>query len=218
MIFIRDHMKNIDHLLKQADYFYKLSQQADPYDTAARDALVNTPPKANSFSFRQVATIVLQDLTATDREEKDSTVTSANHALLDILNSTNVPETSTMLMAAQQAANVIKQKYPQDTNKQKIANYLITIVNMLINKNSSSTPTPEEQVPTSRESFSQFLNELYYKLRSNQPLDDEAKNKLQTAKDFYIKRLNGLNNSSSLNSSQQQEKYILNYVLTRANT
>jgi hypothetical protein len=203
---------NVDRLLQRAHYFHKLAQ-TDQYDAGARNALVNTAPNANSFSFRQIATVVLQDLTAADREEKDPAATAASHALLDILNSVAVPDTNAMLTAAQQAAQVIRQKYPQDINKQKIANYLVNVVRMLINKNTA--PTGAEEAPASRESFSQFLNELYYKLRNNQPLDEEAKNKWHTVKDWYVRRLNGLNGSPSLTSARQQEKYILNYVLNR---
>lgn len=207
---------NIDLLLKRVAYFQKLAQQ-DPYDSNLRNLVVNTRLNANDFSFREIAGVVLQDLTALDPNEANANITGANHAILDILNALTVPDPSSMLNAAKKAAEIIRQGYPQDVSKQKIANYFVTITQKIINKyfNSNkmapSQPSQDEAAPS--ESTSKFLNHIYNILTRNQQLDESDINKWNSSKNFYVRRLNGLNSLTQLTPQQQEEKSIIKFVI-----
>ena len=124
---------NTDKILQLAQRFEKLAQQ-DPYDTNFRNLVINTKLDNNSFSFREVASVVLADLSSLDRSESDPNITSASHGLLDILNSLTVPDPSNMLNAVKTADNIISQKFSNDPAKQKISKYLVNLTQRIINK------------------------------------------------------------------------------------
>ena len=198
---------NIKQILALATQFESKAQDTT-YDSGLRNQLVNTPPSGAQFSFRQVAGVVLTDLTALDRNEADPQVTAASHALLDILNSLTVPNTTAMLNAATQAANIIRTKIPNETKKVQVANYLVPIVNMLINKPkvNSDSQTSATENPVS------FLQRLYKTLKNNQPVNEDDQNKWEASKSFYIRRLNGLNSLPERTPQQEQERSLIQFV------
>lgn len=199
---------NIKQILALATQFESKAQD-NAYDSGLRNQLVNTPPSGAQFSFRQVAGVVLTDLTVLDRNEADPQVTAASHAILDILNSLTVPSTSAMLNAATQAANIIRTKIPNEPKKIQVANYLVTIVNMLINK--SSTVKPTSQVPANESPVS-FLQRLYRTLKKNQPINEDDQSKWEASKGLYVRRLNGLNSLPDRTPQQEQERSLIQFV------
>jgi len=204
-------MNSADKLLKQAVNFQRLAQLSENYDENLRNKLINLAPAGAKFSFRQVAQVVLEDLTSMDREEKDPSITGASHALLNILNGVAVPDVNAMLNAATEAASVIQQKAGDDGKKVQVANYLVRLVNLLINgsnNNSQSTQSSDEGTAT-------FLQRIYNDLKQNKPVNPADENKWKTNKDFYIKRLNGLNSLPNLTPQQEQEKQAIQFVSTK---
>jgi len=175
---------NIKQILALATQFESKAQDTT-YDSGLRNQLVNTPPSGAQFSFRQVAGVVLTDLTALDRNEADPQVTAASHALLDILNSLTVPNTTAMLNAATQAANIIRTKIPNETK----------------NSQTSATENPVS-----------FLQRLYKTLKNNQPVNEDDQNKWEASKSFYIRRLNGLNSLPERTPQQEQERSLIQFV------
>lgn len=200
---------NVKQILALAAQFESKAQDT-AYDSGLRNQLVNTPPSGAQFSFRQVAGVVLTDLTALDRNETDPEVTAASHALLDILNSLTVPSTSAMLNAATQAANVIRTKIPNEPKKIQVANYLVTVVNLLINPKNQSEPQP-----SAAENPVSFLQRLYSKVIKNQPLDEDDQSKWQASKSFYVRRLNGLNSLPERTPQQEQERSLIKLVTSK---
>ena len=200
---------NVKQILALAAQFESKAQDT-AYDSGLRNQLVNTPPSGAQFSFRQVAGVVLTDLTALDRNETDPEVTAASHALLDILNSLTVPSTSAMLNAATQAANVIRTKIPNEPKKIQVANYLVTVVNLLINPKNQSEPQP-----SATENPVSFLQRLYSKVIKNQPLDEDDQSKWQASKSFYVRRLNGLNSLPERTPQQEQERSLIKLVTSK---
>jgi len=205
---------SLDRLLKQAEYFEKLSQQ-DPYDSNLRNLVVNTRPDGRNFSFREVVDVVLQDLTSLDRSEKDPEVSQASHGLLNILNSLEVPDPNAMLNAAKAANNVIQQRYANDAEKTKIAKYLVSLTQIIINKYFTQKSTDTSGGDVTTEGTYVFLQRIFNTLHSGQSLNENDANEWKNSRTFYVRRLNGLNSLPNLTPSQQNEKQLIEFVISK---
>ena len=215
---------NAVELFKTASLFEKAAQEKS-YDFDLRNKLINSRPMPGSFSFREVANVVMQDLTNIDRNEQDAGITNASHALQNILDNTAVPTAQELLNAATESFNIIKEKTPNNLNSIKVANYLVSLVKLLINKylnNNSGSPQKQEdqkgianmQSP-SNEGTSAFLQRVYRLVKSNKELTDADLAEWEKYKNFYIKRLNGLNSVKEKTPRQKEEYFVLQVVLNK---
>lgn len=211
----------------------KFAQAFDPYDSNLRDNIINQPLEGVSkWPWRTIATAVLKDLTALDPNEQDSVITASSHKILDILNDTKVPDANALITAADSAFNTIKTKSQNNQQSLPVVSFFVNLTNKLVNKyfgtfqhadlksktNEVSVDRGSQnplQTKLKQETISGFLTRTYQTLHSGKQLTPADVAQFNANKSFYVRRLNGLKGLTTRTPAQEQEKYIIEYTLSK---
>jgi hypothetical protein len=206
------------NIFKLAILFKRLAQDAFSF----KERVLNVRPQQNIPSFREAANLVLDDLKELNPGEKDAGYTKSTYELIDLLQTSNLTADK-MLSAVRSAQSEIAQKAP--TNQKAISNakYLQMLANFLINKyfHPQEPKTPEEAKPdepkpqTKPENASLFLQRIYKQLRQGQSINENDLTTWANFKSIFSRRLNGLNSLPSRSKQQEQERFVIQFVISK---
>lgn len=221
--------KYVDQLLKRAAQFEKLAQ-----DQGNEFWNVPLTPKYK-WSFVDVAQALFETLTQSHvyAEDLDAGTNKAGPAykLNEMMKANKLPDPTEFMSLVQGMRDRVAQVPDSDPNAaadKNVANYLVVYANDLIakffNKTEEQKPQDQKQQQPKQdddatkyatETLPMFLSRLYRKLRAGQPLSDFDNSKLPIAKPPLQRRLNGLNGLATRTPAQEQERQLIQFVLSK---
>lgn len=224
--------KHVDQLLKKAMRFEKLAQD----DKGNEFWNIPLAPKYK-WSFVDIAQALFENLKKSSVYAEDldagTNQQGAAYKLNNMMKAGTLPDPNSFMSLVQSMRDRVVQVPDSDPNAaadKNVANYLVVYANDLIakffNKPEDQKPQDQkQQQPGSQqeddstkyatETLPMFLSRIYRKLRAGQSLSDFDNSKLPVAKPALQRRLNGLNGIATRTPAQEQERQLIQFVLSR---
>lgn len=216
-------MKEISNMINKFEKLL-INAQTTTYDANFRNLVLNKPPIADAMSFREVAEIVMNNLSDIDPAGTDPDITKVVHSIQDILNTFKTPDPNEMLNAANGALSQTQSKAPNDLQKpQKLtaARYLVNLTKILIMKFFQKHPEKKDDKEDAKkvapvpQSTASFILKVYRDLRNNKPLSQVDLQTWQANKNIYHNRLNFLTKKQDKTQQQNEEQNIIQFVVNK---
>lgn len=213
-----------DKVLKLAYYFEKLAQETDPGNEFWNSPLA--PNYQYSFAVSSEALFTIFNKVGRDLEDPDSSQGPV-YQLKNMIAAGKVPDGNAFMTLVNQIASIANGLPATDPNfndARQLSRYLVGYAQALVNKYINPQQAKTDQTPQSdqdqgggqpqaTESPAKLLSRVYAQLRAGQQLSDTDQQKVQFAKSFYQRRLNGLNGLAQRTPAQEQERGVLHFVL-----
>ncbi len=140
---------------------------------------------------------------------------------MDIVNNAGVPEPMTLWNVANTALGIVKNRAISDKEKLRNANYLLNLTKIIIVKfynSGNQQPAPQmQQTAPVQQNLVKFLETTYKALTQNKPLTQTDVDFWKANKTTLLNRLNTLTRMKTRNKSQEQEKYVIQFINSRIN-
>lgn len=212
-------------MLKLSSCLEKLARIAD----LTVSQFINAALPQGLPTIQQAANQVAEALKELDPNDADPTIKPANYALLDILmHGLNEKVDDAFLQrlmgAAGGALSAIRTKAPNDTEKNRAARYLVSLLSMLMdaksredrekqNEEQESKDESQSSTLSSSDNPVRLLIRLYRAFRSGATPSQSDRQSFSQFNTAFRRRLQGLSALSNRTPAQEQERKVIQTVM-----